>query len=114
MFVADIAAVTRDKDGNVVIASSTRARDIPTSEGCFQPRYGGGRSDWFAAKISADMKNVIWCTYAGGSGDEGNAPPSGDLPGGLQGLADEVRRRVLDVGLGDIDEMVPHAPPGLG
>ncbi|MGD8237257.1 MAG: hypothetical protein PVH68_01780, partial [Armatimonadota bacterium] len=61
---------------------STRSRDIPTSEGCFQPRYAGGRSDWFAAKISADLKQVIWCTYVGGSGDES---PRGGLALGPQG-----------------------------
>lgn len=57
-------------DGNIVITSSTRSGDIPTTEGCFQPKYGGGQSDCFAAKLSPDLKQLLWCTYVGGAGDE--------------------------------------------
>jgi hypothetical protein len=59
-----------DRAGNVVITSMTRSRDLPTTEGCFQPEHGGGRGGVFAAKLSADLKNLVWCTYLGGSGDE--------------------------------------------
>ena len=59
-----------DSKGNVVIASATRSPDLPTRPGCFQARYGGGTSDWMAAKLTADLKKVVWCTYVGGSGDE--------------------------------------------
>jgi len=64
-----------DRAGNVVITSMTRSRDIPTTEGCFQPKHGGGRGSTFAAKLSPDLKRLIWCTYIGGSGDE--APRGG-------------------------------------
>ena len=66
----NVYGVELDGDGNVVITSSTRSRDIPTTEGCFQPKYGGGQSDCFAAKLSPDLKQVLWCTYVGGAGDE--------------------------------------------
>ena len=59
-----------DAKGNVVLTSATRSRDLPTTEGCFQPTYGGGTSDWFVAKLAADLKTILWCTYVGGSGDE--------------------------------------------
>jgi hypothetical protein len=59
-----------DRDGNVVITSSTRSRDIATTEGCFQPKYGGGQSDCFTAKLSPDLKQLLWCSYVGGAGDE--------------------------------------------
>lgn len=59
-----------DKQGNIVITSMTRSPDVPTTTGCFQPKYGGGPSDWFVAKLSSDCKRLVWCTYIGGSGDD--------------------------------------------
>ncbi len=59
-----------DRAGNVVITSATRSMDIPTTKGCFQPRYGGGKADWFVAKLSPDLTRTIWCTYVGGSLEE--------------------------------------------
>ncbi|MEA3401006.1 MAG: hypothetical protein U9R79_07115 [Armatimonadota bacterium] len=59
-----------DADGSIVITSMTRSPDLPTTEGCFQPQYGGGQGGCFAAKLSADLTRLLWCTYVGGSGDE--------------------------------------------
>jgi len=64
-----------DRGGNVVITSMTRSRDLPTTEGCFQPQHGGGGGSTFAAKLSTDLKKLAWCTYLGGSADE--APRGG-------------------------------------
>jgi len=58
-----------DKQGNVVITSGTRSPDLPTTPGCFQSEYGGGPTDWFAAKLSSDFKQLLWCTYIGSSDD---------------------------------------------
>ncbi|MBN1420680.1 MAG: hypothetical protein JXP34_18050 [Planctomycetes bacterium] len=59
-----------DRDGDIVIATATRSPDAPTTPGCFQPKYGGGPSDMLVAKISADLRKILWCTYVGGSGDD--------------------------------------------
>lgn len=59
-----------DSKGNVVITSATRSPDAPTTAGCFQKRYGGGPTDMLVAKLSADFRKLIWCTYVGGTGDE--------------------------------------------
>jgi len=59
-----------DRQGNVVITSATRSPDAPTTPGCFQAKFGGGPSDMLVAKLSADLKQVLWCTYVGGSGDD--------------------------------------------
>ena len=59
-----------DRGGNIVIASATRSPDLPTTEGAFQRTYGGPPSDWMVAKLSADLKRLLWCTYVGGSGDD--------------------------------------------
>jgi hypothetical protein len=64
-----------DRAGNVVITSMTRSRDIPTTEDCFQAEHGGGRGSVFVAKLTSDLKKLVWCTYVGGSGDE--APRGG-------------------------------------
>lgn len=59
-----------DSKGNVVITSATRSPDAPTTPGSFQPKYGGGPSDMLVAKLSPDLKKLLWCTYVGGSGDD--------------------------------------------
>jgi hypothetical protein len=65
-----------DSRGNVVFCSLTRSRDLPATPGAYQTAYAGGLSDIFAAKISGDLKRLIWCTYIGGSHDE---TPQGGL-----------------------------------
>ncbi|RKY00036.1 hypothetical protein DRP77_12245 [Candidatus Poribacteria bacterium] len=59
-----------DRDGNVVITSMTHSPDLPVTEGAFQARHGGGPGTIFVAKLSGDLKELLWCTYLGGSGDE--------------------------------------------
>jgi len=66
----NVYGLALDRQGNVVITSATRSPDVPTTPGCFQPKYGGPPADWLVAKLSADFKKVVWCTYVGGAGDE--------------------------------------------
>jgi hypothetical protein len=66
----NVYGMALDRSGNVVITSMTRSPDIPTTEGCFQVRHGGGRGTTFAAKLSPQLDRLLWCTYLGGSGDE--------------------------------------------
>lgn len=56
-----------DSDGNIVIGSATRSSDMPTTPGSYQQQYGGGEADMYAAKLTPDMKRIIWCSYVGGS-----------------------------------------------
>jgi len=56
-----------DSQGNIVIGSATRSPDMPTTKGAYQRKYGGGEADMYAAKLSSDMKKILWCTYVGGS-----------------------------------------------
>jgi hypothetical protein len=62
-----VYGVLLDSEGNIVIGSATRSADMPTTEGAYQTKYGGGQADMYAAKLSADMKKILWCTYVGGS-----------------------------------------------
>jgi hypothetical protein len=77
-----------DRQGNIVITSATRSPDAPVTKGCFQPKFGGGPSDMLVAKLSPDLKRLLWCTYVGGSGD--------DFPRG--GLAVDAQDYVYVVG----------------
>ncbi len=56
-----------DSEGNIVIGSATRSPDMPTTDGAYQTRYGGPDADMYAAKLSADLKRLLWCTYFGAS-----------------------------------------------
>ncbi len=66
----DVYGMVLDGQGNIVITTTTRSSDMPTTEGAFQRRYGGGEADVVVAKVSEDLKRLIWCTYLGGSGNE--------------------------------------------
>ena len=59
-----------DRKGNVVITTTTRSSNMPTTEGAFQRKFGGGAADVVVAKLSSDLKKLIWCTYIGGADDE--------------------------------------------
>jgi len=61
---------TVDSNGNVVFTGRTSSTDFPTTPGVFQPRYGGGDSDAFIAKLKADGSALIFSTFVGGSGHE--------------------------------------------
>jgi hypothetical protein len=66
----NVYGMALDRQGNAVITTATRSPDAPTTDGCFQPAYGGGPSDMLVAKLSPDLSRVLWCTYVGGSGDD--------------------------------------------
>jgi len=70
-----------DRQGHIVITTTTRSTDIATTPGCYQPRYAGGQNEIVVAKLTADCKQVVWCTYLGGS--------TGESPRGGLALDDE-------------------------
>ncbi len=59
-----------DPQGNIYIASTTSSPDFPTTTGALQPFYGGGSQDGCVAKFNADLTEVIWSSYVGGSDDD--------------------------------------------
>lgn len=56
-----------DAEGNVVISSATRSPDVTTTEGAYQEEYGGPEADMYAARLTPDLKQLLWCTYVGAS-----------------------------------------------
>lgn len=63
--------ITIDSTGNAYVTGSTSG-DFPTTPGAFQTTYGGGATDAFVAKLSADGSSLLYSTYVGGSGDDAN------------------------------------------
>lgn len=53
--------------GSVVIASTTKSTDFPTTPGAFQPNYGGGSTDGCIFMLNSDLSTIEWSTYWGGS-----------------------------------------------
>ena len=66
----NVYGMAMDRGGNLVIATATRSPDAAVTADCFQPRFGGGPSDFLVAKLSPDLQRIIWCTYIGGEGDD--------------------------------------------
>jgi hypothetical protein len=59
-----------DPRGLAYLTGQTSSTDFPTTSRAFQPSYGGGNSDGFVAKLSADGSVLVYSTYLGGSGDD--------------------------------------------
>ncbi len=59
--------VLLDANDNVYIASSTASNNLPTTANTLAPTYGGGPQDGVLLKLDADLANLFWCTYFGGS-----------------------------------------------
>lgn len=66
----DVYGMALDSRGDILITTTTRSADIPTTPGALQPKFAGGASDIIVAKLSADLSRTLWCTYLGGRGDE--------------------------------------------
>jgi gliding motility-associated-like protein len=62
--------VVVDGSGNIYIASSTTSTDLPTTMFAYQQDLAGGQ-DGFLARLEPDLSDVVWCTYLGGSDDDG-------------------------------------------
>jgi hypothetical protein len=71
----NVYGMALDRQDNIVITSTTGSSNLRTTAGSFQPAYGGGTSDMFAAKLSPDLRRVWWCTYLGGT--DGETPRGG-------------------------------------
>ena len=65
-----------DAKGAIYVSGTTGSADFPTANAL--QRAGGGVSDAFVAKLSADGTTLIYATYLGGSASEGEiAQPAG-------------------------------------
>lgn len=58
-----------DDLNNVYVGSTTFSYDFPVTGGCVQ-RINRGRQEGVAFKLDYNLRNLIWSTYLGGSGDD--------------------------------------------
>ena len=49
-------AVTVDDGGNMYVVGMTRSTDLPTTEGAYQPAFGGGPADAYVCRLPTDFK----------------------------------------------------------
>jgi hypothetical protein len=56
--------------GEVVVAGITLSSNLPQSLGGAQPDFGGGLSDGFVGRLSADLTAILQTTYLGGMGND--------------------------------------------
>ncbi|MBZ5577188.1 MAG: hypothetical protein LAP40_11570 [Acidobacteriia bacterium] len=62
-----ISGVAAMLDGSVVVAGTTTSTDLPLA-GAAQAQFGGGASDAFVARFSADLSQLTYASYWGGAG----------------------------------------------
>ncbi|MBO0357018.1 gliding motility-associated C-terminal domain-containing protein [Hymenobacter sp. BT186] len=65
-FLGDVALAA---DGGIVLASVTGPGNFPAVAG-YSTTFRGGASDAVVCKLSADLRQLVWSTYLGGSGSD--------------------------------------------
>lgn len=63
-------AIGIDQFGHIYVVGTTWSKDFPTTPTAFQPSYGGGATDGFIVRYSADGQTIQYASYLGGSGDD--------------------------------------------
>jgi Beta-propeller repeat len=69
-----------DTEGNVYISGTTDSHDFPVTRDAVQGQNRGGE-DGFVVKLSSDLTRILYATYLGGSGDDGNRSIAVDSKG---------------------------------
>ncbi len=64
-------AIRVHADATVTVTGTTKSTDLPRAGARSAVGYGGGTSDMFVARFSADGSELIYGTYFGGSGNDG-------------------------------------------
>ena len=79
------AGLTFDYSGNVwIVGLAQNESNFPiTVNTALQPTYGGGLHDAFIAELYPSLSGVEYCTWFGGTGDDGALAPEFDSSGNL-------------------------------
>lgn len=97
--IDEVVGLRLDSARNPVIAGYTQSTNFPSRPGSYD-RTPNGKTDGFAAKISASGSSLLWGTYVGGAEDDGfrdfDMDSQGDVvlggwvnrPGGFFGYSD--------------------------
>jgi hypothetical protein len=71
-----------DDEGRPIVTGRTYSSDLPVSSGAFDRGYNGDE-DALLAKLSADGRDLVFCTYLGGSDREIGHKPAVDGAGNV-------------------------------
>lgn len=61
--------IITDDLGNVYVGSTTMSGNFPTTAQSVRPNYSAGQ-DGVVFKLDYNLRNMLWCTYLGGTGDD--------------------------------------------
>ena len=61
------ASVSRSIFGSKYLTGLSNSQDLPRTAGTRQLTFGGGASDAYVAKFSADFSELIYCRFLGGN-----------------------------------------------
>lgn len=61
--------IITDNLNNVYIGSTTESYDFPVTAGAVQHNWSAGQ-DGVVLKLDYNLRNMLWCTYLGGLGDD--------------------------------------------
>ena len=61
--------IITDNLNNIYVGSTTFSSNFPVTSGCVQSTLGG-KQDGVVFKLDHNMRNLLWSTYLGGSGDD--------------------------------------------
>lgn len=59
--------IALDASERPVVATSTKSNDAPVTANATQPLFGGGIQDGYIFRMNADLSNLEWATFFGGS-----------------------------------------------
>lgn len=62
--------ITYDNAGNIWVCSTTPGNNFPLTSNAFQLTYGGGSTDGVVFSLDPTCTNLLFSSYAGGSGDD--------------------------------------------
>lgn len=74
-------AIFVDHRGSVYVNGATQSANFPTTPGAFQSNFIGTINDAYVAKLSPDLSTIVYCTFLGGSVNEGAGSITVDLSG---------------------------------
>ncbi|MDK9701234.1 MAG: T9SS type A sorting domain-containing protein, partial [bacterium] len=64
-------SVCTDSSGNTIATGATSSTDIPTTLGAISRQFNGGTNDCFLSALDHEGSHLNYCTYLGGSGNDG-------------------------------------------
>jgi len=112
--------IITDTDGNIFISSVTSSSDFPTANS-FNMVYQGGPTDAILVKVKADLSEILWGAFIGGTGYDASHTLKFDNEGNIYAAGGTTSTNFpVTVGVyqgslaGDADGWIAHIQEGGG